>query len=128
MDKKMKKMISSDIFNDFTELVKKIFSFLENRGFTVEVGKPVAHEISVKYSRPETIIRVHYEIGSRPWVTFTKEKNGKWEDELLKKRFNKSDADFLKSGSPSFLAYSKPMLEKELTIWAKALREALSIG
>ncbi len=118
----MKKMISSGIFNDFTELVKKIFSFLENRGFTVEVGKPVAHEMSIKYSRPETIIRVHYEIGSGPWVTLTQKKGNDWHNFNLIAETNKTNKQ---SSNSDPVHFPKSELTKDLELWAKAILQAI---
>ncbi|MBK8125706.1 MAG: hypothetical protein IPK56_03175 [Elusimicrobia bacterium] len=118
----MKKMTSLEIFNDFTELVKKNFSFLENKGFTVEVGKPVAHEMSIKYSRPETLIRVHYEIGSGPWVTLTQKKGNDWHNLNLIAETNKTNNKLLNNDT---LLYAKSDLTKELDLWAKAVLQAI---
>lgn len=118
----MKKMTPLEIFNDFTELVKRIFSFLEDRGFTVEVGKPVAREMSIKYSRPETIIRIHYEVGSGPWITFAKKEANTWCDLNLVTGRKKTNKELLISDFPH---YSKPELANELEHSAKAVIKAI---
>lgn len=121
----MKKKNADQIFNEFSHLVEKTFIFLEQNGFKIKKRKPSGHEIGVGYLRPDIRVEVNYEIGSGPWVTLAKEKNGKWEDAFLKERFDKTESEFLLSNSPGFSVYAKPRLKKELDIWAKALRQSL---